>query len=103
MREKEEQVWQELNSTREKMQKKVQPLLTKTYLSMRENQELQNFLNNVSQDRYKGDKYKEFNEKLKASKEEYERQKKEKKEMARKRFEETRQRLVAAKIQAEQE
>ena len=32
MREKEEQVWQELNSTRDKMQKKVQPLLTKTYL-----------------------------------------------------------------------
>ena len=44
VREEEKNVWQELNSTRDKMQKQVQPLLTKTYLSMREYQDLKNFL-----------------------------------------------------------
>ena len=61
MREKEEQVWQELNSTRDKMQEQVQPLLTKTHLNMREYNDLERFLENLSQDRYKGDKYQEFN------------------------------------------
>ena len=77
MREKEEQVWQELNSTRDNMQEFYQPLLTKTHLNMREYNDLEKFLDNLRKDRYKGDKYKELNEKLKANKEDYERQKQE--------------------------
>ena len=83
VREEEKNVWQELNSTRDKMQEQVQPLLTKTHLNMREYNDLERFLENLSQDRYKGDKYQEFNEKLNANKEEYERQKNQQKEKAR--------------------
>ena len=77
MREKEEQVWQELNSKRDDMQEFYQPLLTKTHLNKREYNDLEKFLDNLRKDRYKGDKYEEFNEKLKANKEDYERQKQE--------------------------
>ena len=88
VREEEKNVWQELNSTRDKMQKQVQPLLTKTSLSMSEYHDLERFLDKLRKDRYKGDNYKELDEKLKANKEDYERQKQENDERQKQEYDE---------------
>ena len=95
--EKEEKVWQELNRKRDDKRKKVEPLLTKEHFTSMDVQILENFVKNLTQDRYNGDMYDEFNTKWNEKSEEEKEKNKANKELQRKRYEQKKEKSKAHK------